>query len=89
MSRPSRSQIEERIRAFLLENAPDRAEVIAALELDAEIWQVFGSLDMLELVEYLEREFAIAVHPLEFVPENFSSLRRIIDFAERRVSVRE
>lgn len=86
MSRPSREHIEERIRAFLLENAPDRADVIATLELDAEIWQIFGSLDMLELVEYLEREFGITVHPLEFVPENFSSLRRIVDFSERRLS---
>ena len=77
--------VEQQVRAFLAENAPDRASVIQTLELDAEIWQVIGSLDMLELVEFLERQFTLTVHPLEFVPENFSSLRRIVEFTRRRL----
>ena len=86
MSRPSPQEIVASIRAFLVENAPDRASAIATLDLDAEVWEIFGSLDMLELVEYLEREFSITVHPLEFVPENFSSLKRMVDFTERRLT---
>jgi acyl carrier protein len=85
MTTPSARKIEERIRAFLLETLPARAAEIAALGLDTQIWEVVGSLELLELVEYLEGEFKIKVHPLEFVPENFSSLRAIIEFTERRL----
>jgi acyl carrier protein len=45
---------------------------------------IIDSTGMMELVVFLEREFAIKVADKELVPENLDSLARVSAFVERK-----
>ena len=45
-----------------------------------------NSLTLLELVAYVEQKFAITVRPIDFAPQNFSSIDAIARFVLRRRS---
>jgi acyl carrier protein len=45
---------------------------------------IIDSTGMMELVAFLEREFAIKVADQELVPENLDSLARVSAFVERK-----
>jgi acyl carrier protein len=45
---------------------------------------IIDSTGMMELVAFLEREFAIKVADKELVPENLDSLARVSAFVERK-----
>jgi len=45
---------------------------------------VIDSTGVLELIEFLEQEFAIRVEDSETVPENLDSVERIVAFVERK-----
>ena len=80
--------IEEEIRACLAELWPARAEVIARMPADTPLWDKIDSLSLLDLVEYLEHRFGFLVSPVDFIPENFGSIKRIAAFVSRNVDVR-
>lgn len=44
---------------------------------------VIDSLGVLDLVNFLEQEFSVAVSDEDLTPENFQSIERIAQFVER------
>jgi acyl carrier protein len=80
--------IEEEIRACLAELWPARADLIARMPADTPLWDQIDSLSLLDLVEYLEHRFGITVSAVDFIPENFGSIKRIAGFVSRHVDAR-
>jgi acyl carrier protein len=83
------NDIEFRIRAFIAENFLFREErsQIGETEslLDAGL---IDSTGVLELVGYLEKEFAIHMEDAEIVPANLDSVRAIVGFVSGKLKVR-
>jgi acyl carrier protein len=73
----SPGEVESRVRAFLGNLSPNHKERIASMGPDEDIWPVVDSMGLLELVDYVEQTFTIAVEPLEFTPANFKSIAAI------------
>ncbi len=76
-----------RIRAFLVERHPAARRDIESLRPEAPLWRVISSMTLLELVDFVEAGFRIEVRPLDFVPENFSTLECITRFIIDRIGV--
>lgn len=45
---------------------------------------VIDSLAMLRLISFLEQELAVKIGDGEVVPENFETLRKIVEFVEQK-----
>lgn len=84
----AKQKMEEEVRACLAELWPARAEVVGRMRADLSIWEEIDSLSLLELVEYLENRFGFRVAPIDFIPENFGSIRRIATFVSRQLDER-
>jgi acyl carrier protein len=78
--------IEQRVRAFILETfyvgEPDELTDDVSL-LDSGI---VDSTGMMEVILFLEREYAIRIQDHETVPENLESISQIAAFIERKRS---
>ena len=74
----------EKIRRFVTERFPLARQ--AGLDDEQDLLQsgIVDSLGILELVNYLTEELKITVSDDELLPENFSSIRRLAGFAERK-----
>ena len=70
------SQIAEIIQSF-------RPDIQFNLGQDTELFGVLDSLDIILIVEELEKQLGIAIDAEQIVPENFASLRGLEDFIER------
>jgi acyl carrier protein len=77
---------ERSVRRFLSENFPlvdgaavDRTDSLVAAG-------VIDSTGVLELVDFVETEFALHVPDEELVPENFDSIARIADYLARKLA---
>jgi acyl carrier protein len=57
---------------------------MAKLETSDNLWREVSSLSMLELVSYVENKFGVVVRPIDFAPQNFSSLAAIARFVVTR-----
>ncbi len=77
---PSPEQVAGRVRAFIRDNFYVRDE--AALGGDASLIAggVVDSTGVLELIEFVEHEWGIAVEDREMLPENLDSIARIARF---------
>ncbi len=82
MGRSVQERVEEFIFGSLL--LGDRTRVPAADDSLIESG-VIDSTGVLELIEFLEEEFAIRVEDAETVPENLDSIERIVAFVDRKV----
>ena len=75
---------EARLRDFVLKTFPlARKNGIK----EGEKWLetgVMDSLGILDLVQFLEKEFAIQVSDDELLPENFESLSAVVSFVNSR-----
>ena len=80
----SEATVEAEVRAFLRESIPRSQPVIADLDVNAPLWEAVDSLSVLELVEYIEKRFELRVPPLDFVPENFATIGRIVRYVARQ-----
>ena len=82
---PSAEQVAGRVRAFIRDNFYVRDE--AALGGDASLIAggVVDSTGVLELIEFVEREWGIAVEDREMLPENLDSIARIARFVTRKL----
>jgi acyl carrier protein len=71
--------VEAVIRRFLAGYRPQGrgAQRIAAT---ANLWNEVSSLTMLQLVAFIEQKFTIQVRPIDFAPQNFSSIAAIARF---------
>ncbi len=45
---------------------------------------ILDSTGMLELISFIEQEFAISIDPTELVPDNLDSISKVTRFIERK-----
>lgn len=86
MSQPSRDEVEAAVKSFLAAYHPNGARGAARLAGVQNLWREINSLTLLELVAHVEQKFAITVRPIDFAPQNFSSIDAIARFVLRRRS---
>ena len=81
------SEVETKVRRFIEDNflfRDDRAALPdSASLLDAGL---IDSTGILELVAYLEAEFAIQMADAEIVPANLDSIKAIVGYVERKAA---
>lgn len=74
----------ERIRNFVLEKFP-LARTRGVKDSDELLESgIVDSLGILDLVAFLESEFALQIEDDDLIPENFRSIESIVGFAERK-----
>ena len=78
--------MEETVRAFLAGHHPRGRRGIDAIAPTDNLWRAVDSLNLLLLVEYIEEKFAIRVAPIDFAPQNFSTIASIVTFVTARAS---
>jgi len=85
--------IETVIRKFLAAYHPEESEESEESEqpdsprqLPArrDLWREVSSLTLLQLVAFVEQKFAIKVRPIDFAPQNFSTVQAIARFVAAR-----
>ena len=59
-----------------------RPEIRFNTENDTELFGVLDSLDLILIVEELEKQFGISIEAEQIVPENFASLRTLEAFVK-------
>jgi acyl carrier protein len=79
--------VTSRIRDFLIGHFPSARTQPLGEDDHLLANGVLDSLGILDLVAYLEREFAIMISDDDLLPENFESLRRLTSFVEERRAV--
>ena len=84
---PGASEIESRVLAFLQRELLEPGVTIGR---DAELLsgEVIDSIGALRLAAFLEEEFQIAIHPSDFVIENFRSVAVIAGYVGRAAAAR-
>lgn len=83
---PDQREVEAAIKSFLAAYHPNGARGAARIASVQNLWREINSLTLLELVVYVEQRFAIKVRPIDFAPQNFSSIDAIARFVLRRRS---
>jgi acyl carrier protein len=81
---PDPREVEAAIKSFLAAYHPNGARGAARIASAQNLWREINSLTLLELVTYVEQKFAITVRPIDFAPQNFSSIDAIAQFVVRR-----
>ena len=74
--------IERVLRRYLATFVPEGRNAKIARE--HNLWREVSSLTMLQLVTFVEQKFAIAVAPIDFAPQNFSTIAAIARFVAAR-----
>ena len=84
-----RAETERKVRKFIAENFLYREDRAAVADGESLIGAgLIDSTGVLELVAFLEGEFALRMADAEIVPENLDSIRAIVGFIEgKRASV--
>lgn len=73
---------QQRIRDFLREDLKKNMEGISDQQSLLEAG-ILDSMGVLELVGFLEREFALVIHDDDLMPENFDSIDAVQSFIAR------
>jgi acyl carrier protein len=75
------------IRTYILENLLFSSDP-SKLDDDVSLLDrgIIDSTGVLEIVMFLEDEFAVKVHDRDLLPENFDSVDRIVAFVERMLA---
>ena len=83
-ARPNRIAVEQRVREFVASNF--YVTNTAELERDALLVErgVIDSTGILEVVSFLETEYAVRILDDELLPENLGSIARIAAFVARK-----
>jgi acyl carrier protein len=76
--------MEQRLRAFIRDNFLFGADMPLAADDSFLELGIIDSTGVLELVDYLAREFGVEVADEELVPENLDSLQNLVGFVERK-----
>jgi hypothetical protein len=81
------TDVRGRLEAFILEDLlfGDAGRMPGGGESLMET-DVIDSTGVLELIEFLEREFGIRVEDAETVPENLDGIDRVVAFVQRKVA---
>jgi len=56
-----------------------------AAAMDLKLRRILDSLDMLELIAYLEKTFGLKISDEDVVGRNFESVRSVVEFVRRKV----
>lgn len=48
---------------------------------------ILDSTGMLELISFIEQEFALSIDPSELVPDNLDSVKNVTEFIERKKGI--
>jgi acyl carrier protein len=83
---PDKREVEATIKSFLAAYHPNGARGATRIASVQNLWLEISSLTLLELVVHVEQKFAIKVRPIDFAPQNFSSIDAITRFVLRRRS---
>ena len=76
-----------RVRAFIEENFLFREDISGLADTDSLLENgVMDSTGILELVAFLEGEFAIQMSDAEIVPDNLDSIASIAAFLDRKLA---
>jgi acyl carrier protein len=81
---PDKREVEAAIKAFLAAYHRNGARGTARIATVQNLWLEINSLTLLELVVYVEQKFAITVRPIDFAPQNFSTIDAIARLVLRR-----
>nr|HEX4316644.1 hypothetical protein [Kofleriaceae bacterium] len=76
--------IEDIVRAFLADHHPRGRRGVDKIGAADNLWREVNSLNLLLLVEYLEARFDLKVAPIDFAPQNFSTIGAIAKFVATR-----
>ena len=68
-------EVEDEIRAYL--HASLGLAEVDELATDASLWSLIESIQVLYLVEYLERRFEVRLDTLRFTPEHLGTIGRM------------
>ena len=83
-NQPMTEPLTDKIRQFVIQRFPLAQQGTLDDEQDLLQTGVIDSLGILELVNFLAEEFGVVVADDELLPENFSSIRRLAVFVERK-----
>jgi len=79
--RITREDIENRLRAFITSNFLSESGLESLLDSDSFMEKgIINSTGVLELLEFIEGDFAIKVEDDEVIPDNLDSLRKLTLF---------
>jgi acyl carrier protein len=81
---PDAREIKAAVVSFLAGYHRNGARGAGRIASAQNLWLEIDSLTLLELVVYVEQKFAITVRPIDFAPQNFSSIDAIARFVLRR-----
>lgn len=78
--------VSERIGKFILEHFPTARK--RGVRRDEQLIEsgVIDSLGVLDIVEYMEREFKITISDEELVPENFRTIDHLAVFVHKKLT---
>ena len=85
----SNTQIEQRIRSYIAANVlysdgefshPDQASFLQE--------GIIDSLGVMELVEFVQKDFGVKVEQQEVTPDNFDSVEKLAGFVRRKLQPR-
>jgi acyl carrier protein len=81
------TQISEEFRQFIVENFLfGRSHPFSDDDSLIETG-IIDSTGILEMIAFLEKKYGIAVEESEMVPENLDSIRRLTEFAGRKIKL--
>lgn len=72
------------IRTFLAAYHPEPRNAGRRLSASRNLWREVDSLTLLQLVAFVEQKFAFKVRPIDFAPQNFSTVAAIAHFVATR-----
>ena len=83
------NQIRTKLRAFIVENFLFGNEDGVKDDTSFLDEGIIDSTGILEMVSFLEEEFAISVEDEELVPENLGSINNVVAYLQRKLSLTE
>lgn len=80
----SRKEVAAAVRRFLADFHPDGRRGMTRVSGKQNLWREVSSLTLLQLVAFVENKFQIKVRPIDFAPQNFSTIATIARFVSER-----
>jgi hypothetical protein len=80
----SRREVAQAVRSFLAQYHPQGRRGITRVGGKQNLWREISSLTLLQLVAFVENKFQIQVRPIDFAPQNFSTIATIARFVSAR-----
>ena len=76
--------LQDRLHGYILEKFPMAKKQVLGTEDDLLNGGVIDSLGILEVVSFIEQQFAITVEDEDLLPENFQSIDHMVAFVQKK-----